>query len=324
MDRPSLAGIEDALKIVRQHQDETPLVRSEMLSRILQADVWLKNETVSPIASFKLRGALTDIVRAQARAPLSGVVTSSTGNHGLGVAYAAHLLGLPADIFLPIGANPLKAAAIEAVGATLHSEGVTEDEASAGSVAFAKSRSRHLVDDGGSLDLVEGAGTVGLEIARRLTGIDFMIVPVGDGALIGGSACALKAVSPPSKVIGVQAYGAPAMAKSFYAGRALSAEVDTIADGLASANPTALAVNILRAFVDDIITVSETEILLAIRALAEWGHVLAEPAAAASMAGAWNLRDSLRGKRVVLLVTGANVTMDILARAVGSPALPDL
>src|SRR5262245_42591160 len=107
-DLPSLKGIEAALQRIRPFQQETPLVRSELLSRLFTADIWMKNETVSPIACFKLRGALNEVLRARERGSVSAVVTSSTGNHGQGVAYAARLIGVPADIFLPVGANPVK------------------------------------------------------------------------------------------------------------------------------------------------------------------------------------------------------------------------
>lgn len=321
MAHPSLRGIEDALAIVREHQAETPLIRSEMLSRVLDADVWLKNETASPVASFKLRGALVDIVRARQTSQVTGVATSSTGNHGQGVAYAARLLGIPADVFLPIGANPLKAAAIEACGAALHSTGANEMEANLAARSFAEVNGRHFVDDGGSLDLMEGAGTAGLEIGRRLEKIDVLIVPVGDAALIGGCAVALKALQPRAEIIGVQAAGAPALTLSFRARRPIPHCVNTIADGLAAGNPAALAVEVLVSFVDDIVLVDDETILAAMRSLAEFGRILTEPAGAAALAGAAQLRARLRGKRVVLVVTGANVTMTLLERAARSPSL---
>ena len=116
---PSLSGIEDAAEFISQWMQPTPLVRSELLSRAFDADVWLKNETVTPIASFKLRGAL-NAARQAKEAGRAAVVTSSTGNHGQGVAWAARALGLRADIFLPRPANPVKAQMIEAFGGTLH------------------------------------------------------------------------------------------------------------------------------------------------------------------------------------------------------------
>src|SRR5690554_4067297 len=123
MTHPTLHGIEDALGNIRPYIPATPFVRSEIFSRALGAEVWLKNETTTPIASFKLRGALNVLIRVKAKGGLKGATTSSTGNHGQGVAYAARLLGVPADIFLPEIANPVKAAMIEAFGGRLHKVG---------------------------------------------------------------------------------------------------------------------------------------------------------------------------------------------------------
>lgn len=321
MNFPSLHGIENALATLREYFEETPLIRSEMLSRALDADVWLKNETVSPIGSFKLRGALIDVIRAGQVDQIGGLATSSTGNHGQGVAYAARLLNLPSDVFLPIGANPLKAAAIKAFGATLHLIGHTEHESSMAARSFAVSEGRHFVDDGGSVNVMEGAGTVGLETARRLPQIDTLIVPVGDGALIGGCACAVKALQPQAEILGVQARGAPALALSFRNRKPMVHDAKTIADGLASSSPAPLAVNVVVSVVDDIMMVDDRRLLGAIRSLIELGHILSEPAGAAALAGASLIRERLRGKRVVLVITGANVTADVLTRALKTPSL---
>jgi len=172
-----LHGIEDALHRIRPFLSETPLVRSELLSRLFVADVWTKNETVSPIACFKLRGALTDLLRAQTCGSISAAVTSSTGNHGQGVAYAARLLGIPAHIFLPVGANPTKRLTIQALGGTVHEAGNDIDAAKAMARAFTATHGYCFADDGESLGVMEGAGTVGLEVAQTLKAIDWLTCP---------------------------------------------------------------------------------------------------------------------------------------------------
>ncbi len=133
---PTLDGIRDAAARIGTHQMVTPLIRSELLSRAFAADIWLKNETVSPVASFKLRGALTALLRARERGPVAGAVSSSTGNHGQGVAYAARLLDLPCTIFLPENANPVKRAMIAALGAAVHEVGHDIDAAKKQALAF--------------------------------------------------------------------------------------------------------------------------------------------------------------------------------------------
>ena len=325
MTLPTPKGIDEALSIIRPHVPETPLFRSEPLSAALSADVWLKVETVSPIASFKLRGALVDVTRALGRGAISRVVTSSTGNHGQGVALAARLLGLGADIFLPRDANPLKAAMVDALGASIHRHGDDNNDAKTAAEGFARAHGHHFVDDGGSVDLMEGAGTVGIEIARALDAIDRVYIPLGDGALLGGSACAIKATdeaaNAATRVIGVQAEGAPALANSFHAREALEHPVDTIADGLASRSPAAAALAALWAFAADAILVSDDDLLAAIHSLAECAHILVEPAGAAALAGAWRARQELAGERVVLVLTGANLTMETLRLALAAPPL---
>jgi threonine dehydratase len=321
MELPSPAGIEDALSIVRPHLPETPLLRVELLSRVLDADVWIKNETVTPIASFKIRGALTDLTRATAQSGVTNVVTSSTGNHGQAVAYAARLLGLGADIFLPAEANPVKAAMVRAFGATLHQVGRDNNEGKDAARTFAAERGYHFVDDGESLDVMEGAGTLGLEVGRGLEGVDTMFVPVGDAPLITGAGCGLKSVQPKARVIGVQAKGAPALTNSFHAGKAVEGPTDTIADGLSARIPAARAVAGICAFADDAMLVDDGALLAAIHALAESAHVLVEPAGAAGLAGAWTRRNEIVGQRVVLILTGANIATDTLRAALAAPPL---
>ena len=322
MDLPTLAGIEEAEGRIRPHLAETPLLRSEILSRAMSADVWLKLETVSPIASFKLRGALAVLSRAQEASGLTSACTSSTGNHGQGVAYAARLLGLAAEIFLPDPPNPVKQAMIEAFGGRVHAVGHDLDAAKAEAIAYAASNGALFVDDGESLDLMEGAGTLGLEAARALPEIDAIFVPMGSGTLATGVATAAKALQPEVKVIAVQAKGAPAMVDSFHAGRAIERPAKSTADGLICRVPAERALAGLLANVDDAMTRSDEQLLAGVRTLIECAHVLVEPAGAAGLAAAYAGRGALTGKRIVLILTGANITEDQLTAALeGEPLI---
>ena len=321
MELPTLQGIEKALERIRPYLGETPCLRNELLSRALAGDVWLKVDTMSPIASFKLRGALTDILRANERSALKRVITSSTGNHGQAVAYAAKLLGLQADVFLPAEANAVKAATVRAFGAQLHLVGRDNTETKSEAKSLAAITGGHFVDDGESLDVMEGAGTLGLEVARGLEDIDTLMVPVGDAPLITGSGTALKAVQPQARAIGVQAAGAAALADSYHIGEPVEREVTTLADGLASRFPADRAFAGIRSIADQMITVDDEQLLSAIHTLAECGHVLVEPAGAASLAGAWSIRDQIKDQRVVLILYGANITMDVLKAALDKPPL---
>ena len=190
---PNSGGVLAAVRRLQPHMSPTPLYRSDSLSRGFDADVWLKVETATPIASFKLRGALNTLLINREFGEIRTAVTSSTGNHGQGVAYAARLLNSPADIFLPDGANPVKQAMIRLFGGRLHLGGRDIDEAKDRARVFCEQNGGTFVDDGESGTLIEGAGTIGDEIARSLEGVDYAFLPMGSGSLASGVAIGLKA-----------------------------------------------------------------------------------------------------------------------------------
>jgi len=296
-----IAAIREASRRLAAFAQPTPLVRSLLLSRELDCELWVKNETVSPIASFKWRGALTAIDGT------SAIVTSSTGNHGQGVAWAAAVRGVAAHVFLPHGANPTKRAKIELLGATIHDTGSDLDEAKDAAVAFAKSEGLPMIDDGESEDVITGAGTVGLEIDIEP---EIVFVPMGSGSLASGIAIAL----PNARVIAVQSKGSPAMVESFHARRAIERPIDTVADGLVCRVPAKLALDTLIAHAGDAFAVADDELLAAARSMILGAHILVEPSGAAGLAGALRRREEIRGKRVVVIATGANVTAEVFAR----------
>lgn len=297
--------IREAAARLAQFARPTPLVRSLLLSRELECELWVKNETVSPIASFKWRGALTAIDGS------SAVVTSSTGNHGQGVAYAASLRGVPAHVFLPLGANATKRAKIELLGATIHDTGNDLDEAKEEAMAFARADGLRFIDDGDSAGVIEGAGTVGLEICQELAHADVVYVPMGSGSLAAGVAMAM----PGTRVVAVQSSGSPAMVESFHARAPIERRASTIADGLICRVPARLALDTIVSYVDDAVAIDDEEILRAGWAMLTEAHLLVEPSAAAALAGA--LRQDVRGRTIVLVATGSNVTPDALRRMTG-------
>ena len=198
--QPDIDGIVQAVETIRPYLAPTPLLRSELLSARLDADVWLKFETATPIASFKIRGALNAAIHAQ-RSGAQAVVTSSTGNHGQGVAYASRLLGMRAEIFLPQPANPVKAEMIKAFGGNLHEIGEDFDIAKTAALEYASEHDLKFINDGEAIDVMEGAGTIGYEIANQLSDIDLVLIPLGGGNLSSGCATALKALQPGVKVV---------------------------------------------------------------------------------------------------------------------------
>ena len=318
---PTLAGIEDAAAAIGGRAGATPLVEADALSAAFGAEIWLKNETVAAIGSYKLRGALTALLREQARNGLAGACTSSSGNHGLGVAHAARLLGVPAHVIVPEGANPLKAAAIRRTGAHLSVGGSDIDGAKAAARDHAAAHGLYFVDDGENADMMDGAGTIGLEIGRDGPAFDRVYVPMGSGNLAGGTAAALAALRPDTEVIAVNGEGSTAMAESFRAGHAVERPITASIDGINTRVPARLALAAVLAAVADVRIVTEADIFAAVHALAECAHVLVEPASASTLAAAWADRADLKGRRVCLVLTGSNITMPHLRRALAAPSL---
>jgi threonine dehydratase len=315
---PELNDVVAAEDRIRPHVAVSPLWHAPALSAFLGAEIYIKGEALSPLASFKLRGAMNHLL---AVAGAARAVTSSTGNHGQGVAFAARLLGMKADIFLPHGSPQIKRDSIEKLGATLHVGGADLDAAKDLARAFADANKAAFIDDGESPQVIAGAGTVGLEIARQLPDADFVFTPVGAGCLAAGTAMGLKAAGSHAAVIGVQSAQTPCMILSFHAKRAISHDVTTICDCLNQRIPPELSLAAMIAHCADAMTVEDSECLSAMKMAMTLGHMLIEPGTAASLAGAWKRRAQLQGKKVVLVFSGANVDAEMISRAMASPDL---
>jgi threonine dehydratase len=323
-DVPSADGIAAARARLSRYLRPTPLFKSEALSRAFGADIWLKVEATSTIASFKLRGALNALLHVQEKNGAVGrAITSSTGNHGQGVALAAAWLGIPADIFVPETAEAVKRVMIRLFGGELHVEGHDLDDAKERARAFARSNNGVFVDDGEDVRLIEGAGTVGAEIAETLEKIDYVFSPMGSGSLASGLAIGVKALQPSARIIAVQSTGSPAMVESFRARRIIERPVNTIAGSLVCRVPAHVALNALIEHVDECDLVDDSDLLASVHTLAAWGHVLVEPGAGAGLAAAWKRRRSLEGRTIVLVLTGANIDAETLQKALAAPPLFD-
>ncbi len=317
---PTYAGILAARERISQHLNTTPLVRSAALSAVLDADVWIKAESVSPIASFKARGALNHILQARESGDCETAVTSSTGNHGQGVAYASALVGLRADIFLPLGSVAIKQHMIKLFGGTVHEIGHDIDAAKDHARRFAGERKATFVDDGESIAVVEGAGTVGLEIAEALPDIDRVYTPMGSGTLATGIGLSVRTVQPSAEVIAVQSEGSPAMVESYRARATIERPIDTFADCIVCRVPADLALRGIIEWINDCRLVTDGQLLSAMHTMLIWGHLLVEPGAASPLARAYMDREEIRGKRVVLVASGANVGSAMIGRALAAPA----
>jgi threonine dehydratase len=316
-----MADIAEARRFLAPYLTPTRLVRSSSLSRETGADVWLKLESENPTSSFKVRGALNSLGQRLRRGRLEGVVTSSTGNHGAAVAFAAREMKIPARVYLPANPNPVKRATIASLGAEIVEIGRDIEDSRQHAAQFSKDRGWPLIVDVDDMDIAAGAATIGIELVEQLPEVDTIIVPVGDSNLIRGVAFAAKSARQGVRVVGVQAAGAPAYYLSWKERRSISTErVDTMADGLAARATTEDNVKQMIELVDEMRLVTDQELLHAVRRLLLDEHVVAEPAGAAATAALLQMHKdpastALAGQRIALVVSGANLTPAILRQA---------
>ena len=267
----------------------------------------LKLEGELPTGSFKVRGAYYALWAHTRENEVSEVVAASTGNHGAAVAWAARELGVSAQVFVPIGANAVKVARIQSLGARLTEVGADIEDARRAAESYASEARALLLDDATDAHVPIGAGTIGLELVEQLREFGAVYVPVGDSALIRGVAAAVKAGRPQVRVVGVQAAEAPSYYRSWKSGRVVTTETaETIADGLATTRPTEANVIAVRELVDEMVLVTEDEMRHAMRLLLSSDDVVAEPAAAASVAALLQAAGA-HDRPVVALITGRNV-----------------
>ena len=314
---PSLQVIREAQRILQRYLPVTTLAAAPSLSRS-GATAHLKLEYELPTGSFKPRGALYALAVNLARRTVREVVASSTGNHGAAVAFAAREMGLPATIFLPTNPNPVKRARIAALGAHIVESGHDIADAFQAASAHASREGVYFLNDATDPDLPAGPATIACEILDQLPNAAAIYVPMGDTALIRGIAAAARQLSPKLRIVGVQAETAPSYYLSWKKGEAVSTPTcNTIADGLATRTPDQQNVAAIRALVDDVRLVTDQQMLDAIRHLSQHEQVVAEPAGAAATA-AWLQQPARDVGQVVLLVSGGNVSPEVLKLALGS------
>ena len=308
--------VEEAAEDLRSYLSPTPLQYSRAFTDKARCHVHLKIESIQPIRAFKVRGALNRLIRMTAEQRAAGVITASAGNHGLGVAYAAAAFKSPATVYVPETANLFKVEAIRRLGARVIAAGRNYNGAYVEALAAQKESGATFVHAYNDPDVLAGQGTIATELLSDLKEFDTVLVPVGGGGLIGGIALYLKSKQPRIKIIGVEPVGADAMSRSLRAGSIVTLDrVSTIADGLAASAPGKLTFELAQKYVDDVLLVEETEMLRAIRLLFEWEHLLAEPAGAAALAALLYHYRPVPNERVVVILSGGNVTDEVMLRA---------
>ncbi len=310
--KPTLQDIRQAAELVHKHVSPTPLRHSAALSKLVGAEVYVKYENHHPINVFKIRGAVYKMSVMGEEERARGVVTASTGNHGQAIAYGAALTGSHATIFMPEVSNPEKVESMQNLGAEIVFQGKDFNEALQGCTAYAEENGSTLIHPADQ-DLVAGVGSMGLEIFQELPDPDVIITPIGQGSSICGNSIVAKSLRPQARMIGVQAELAPSIYLSFKEGRMVeTADCNTFAEGMATRAPAEGTFNIIKELVDDIVLVSEEQMYEAIRLYLEKTHNLAEGAGAAPLAAALKIKESLKGEKVVLILSGGNLSLNQL------------
>ncbi|MCZ6872224.1 MAG: threonine dehydratase [bacterium] len=310
----SLAKVEEAQKIVYEHMRPTPLIRYPLLSDEMGLQAYIKHENHTPIGAFKIRGGL-NIMAHLAHQGILGVITATRGNHGQSIAMAARLHNIPATIVVPKGNNPEKNHLMRAQGAELIEHGNDFDESLVLVEQLQHERGLYNLHPANEPLLVTGVGTYWLEVYQELPDLDVAFVPIGGGSGACAAITVLKALRPEVRIIGVQAENAPAVYESWKQGTICKTDTaDTFADGLATRVAFELPFSILQRGLDDIILVSEEEMCQAIMQLLRTTHNLAEGAGAAPVAAAWKLRQTLKGQKIVMVLSGGNIDLDTLRR----------
>lgn len=305
-------SIAAARRLLAAHIPQTRLVRAESLSGRVAA--YLKLESELPTGSFKVRGAIYALSNRLRAGRPARVVASSTGNHGAAVAFAGRLFDVPVTIFLPAGSNPVKVERIASLGAMIDEGGAALADESDRARAFAQQSGIYFLDDATDPGVPVGTATIAAEALEQLPDASTFYVPVGDTALIRGIAAAAKMHRRTIRVVGVQADNAPAYYRSWQTGQVVTTDMaNTMADGLATSRPADENVRAIRSLVDDMVLVTEEELLSAVRWLLFREHLVAEPSGAAAVAAF--LKAPPSDGPNVLIVSGSNIAPDVLRQA---------
>jgi len=317
---PTRADVEAAARRLRGVAFHTPIVRSDWLSDVADADVWLKLEATQMTGSFKLRGAANAIAVIAAERPhVRRILTASAGNHGRAVAYAARRAGLAARIYVPGSAPAVKRNAMVRLGAEVV-ETASYDEAEARAQAEGARDDTAFVSAYSHPDIIAGAGTVALEMFEDVPELDAIIAPIGGGGLLSGIAIVSRSLGGEIFVVGAEAEASPVFTSSIAAGRVTTVSVQpSLADGLTgNMESDSQTFDIVRRLVDRVVLVSEPSFQQAMRGLIQREQLVAEAAGAAGVAAILQGAVDVRGRRVGVVLSGRNVDADVIARVLSA------
>ncbi|HEX3049221.1 MAG TPA: threonine/serine dehydratase [Aggregatilineaceae bacterium] len=315
MDRPTFHDVVKAKHRIAPYLARTPLHTYPAINSLIGTDVYIKHENYQPVGAFKVRGGINLVSQMTADERACGLITASTGNHGQSVAYAGRLFGVKVQIVVPEGANPGKVAAMRGMGADVIFHGERFDEARQQAETLGREHGYRHVHAGNEPHLIAGVGTIQLEMLEDVPDLDVIFVPVGGGSGAAGACITAKAINPAIRIIGVQSSLSPAAYQSWKAKRVLSATNQTFAEGVATGVGFELPQAILWDLLDDFVLVSDDDLMCAITWMVERAHTLAEAAGAAPLAAAYEQRGTLGGKKVGLVCSGGNTSLEHLRMA---------
>lgn len=313
----SLEEIRRADERIRPYIYLSPCQRSADLSALTGQQVYLKLDNLQRTGAFKERGALNKILTLTEEEKARGVIAASAGNHGQAVAYHATERGIRALIVMPLMTPLVKIAATQQFGARVILHGANYDEAYAEAMRLCKEEKLTFLHPFDDVAVINGQGTIGLELLDQVPGLEAVVVPIGGGGLISGVACALKQTNPNIRVIGVQTERLPSMLRAAEKGEPVTIPASaTVADGIAVRRAGNITLPLVQRFVDELVTVDEEEIANAILILLEKEKTLAEGAGAVALAALLQKKTSLRGEKTAVLVCGGNIDVSLLAKII--------
>jgi len=310
---PTLEDILDARSSVYEYLNPTPLFSYPGINNLVGTSVWVKHENHQPVGAFKVRGGVNMASHLSEKEKSAGLYTASTGNHGQSIAYAAQIYDVQAIIAVPEVANPGKVAAMRAMGAKVVHHGNDFDEARVWAQAQAQKNGGKFISPTDE-ELIIGVGTYGLEVMESLPDVDAIIVPVGAGSGVCGTSIVAKTINPNVEIIAVQSAQAPTQQQSWLAKKPVTAEMTTIAEGLATRVSFKNTQTIMQKYVDQFVLVDDVAIQDAVYQYLIHSHNLIEEAGAASLAAAIQLSSYLQHKKVVVIASGGNLSTKNLAQ----------
>ncbi|MFN7685147.1 MAG: threonine ammonia-lyase [Oligoflexia bacterium] len=313
----SLDLVREARAFLSQHLVPSPLIHNAWLSESYGCELYLKLENMQPIGSFKIRGATFRISKLTPEERQCGVIAASAGNHAQGVAWGSKLLGVTAKIVMPRTAPLMKIHNTQALGATVILQGDNYDGAFAHAQTLVAAEGRVYVPAFEDAHVIAGQGTAALELLEQIPEADFVVSSMGGGGLMAGMATVYSALKPSTRLVGVQASGAPSLVRSLRAGSVVPAlPVNTFADGIAVGTASETLRDLLTGKLHRTVEVDDETTAAAVLTLLEKAKTVSEGSAAIALGALEQLRDEIRGKKVVLIVSGGNIDLNVLSRII--------